>query len=114
MGESETNLLSISSSLYQNDSHDGFKVNLQNNKMKKFTLKNKKLAEYNLPYNVHRVDADFDHLQSQSRDPGLYLTPNDFSFETVISKQQKEIAQTKNSIEFKSILYTCRPQFEVF
>lgn len=106
LGELETNLLSVSSKVWENPTA---KSKLKPSAQKK---KKKQNEEYNLPYNVHRIDTDFDHLTGQDimTEKGLYLFPNDFSYETAGSLNEKK---GKKGGKSRQYLSTCRPDFQV-
>lgn len=124
-GESLSNLEDMSSSLWVTKSCT---QNQQPSSDLQAKPKHKtKNEEYNLHYQVHSVDADFDHIYldkqtewSQAHQRDLQLLPNDFTFKTVASpphdsntgsSTRKKKANKHTPI--RPLLSTCRPSFRV-
>lgn len=123
-GESLTNLRHMSSSIWNNSTAD--------QPIKKKKGKN---DEYDMYFQVHRVDADFDHLNSRNKESirlsdarDLQLIPRDLEFQTVASNffdvdgidgHESESNETKKKRKKRyptldsTAISTCRPNFRV-
>lgn len=148
-GETETNLEEMSSSLWKsnelsqtyqkkkNTQQTPTKSQVPGKKPKTGSKNNNQ--EYNLHYQVHSVDADFDHIDPSDRENwspadkrDLQLLPNDTTFknagsayfhktndpdvtmpESKTSGKPSKLSKPAKANKNKPLLSTCRPSFRV-